>query len=209
MQVLILGATGRTGRELLKQALGHGHRVRVMARDPERVTTVHPHLEVIGGDIRSVTALAAAAKGRDAVLSAVGVNDRTPNTVLSEGVRNLVRAMMREKVPRLLFVSSLGVGDSKWQPGPLYGWVLRPTLLKHVFADRERAEALIRESKLRWTLVRPGVLRNTPLTGTYRCGPDAARRRLAPHVGRADVADFMLRALERDHYVNEAAAICY
>jgi putative NADH-flavin reductase len=209
MQVLILGATGGTGRELVKQALGHGHTVRVMARNPDRVKTVHPRLEVLQGDIADTTALTAALKGQDAVLSALGVNDRNPNTILSEGVRNLLRAMKRQKVNRLIFVSSLGVGDSKGQLGPLYNWVLLPSLLKNIFADKERAEEVIRESKVDWTIVRPGALKNKPLTGKYRAGPEATKKRLFPRVGRADVADFILDTLEHNRYVRETPAIFY
>jgi len=209
MQVLILGATGGTGRELVKQALGHGHSVRVMARDPDRVKSVHPRLEVVKGDIADTAALTAAAKGQEAVLSALGVNQRKPNTILSEGVRNLLLAMQRQKVKRLIFLSSLGVGDSQGQLGPVYSWVLLPTLLKNIFADKERAEEVIRESALEWTIVRPAALRNKLLTGKYRVGPDAAKKRWLPRVGRADVADFMLDALEHARFVRETPAISY
>jgi uncharacterized protein YbjT (DUF2867 family) len=210
MQVLILGGTGGTGRELIEQALGHGHTVRVMARDPDKVKKVHPRLEVVKGDIADTTALAAAVKGQDAVLSALGVNDRKPNTVLSEGTRNLVRAMKRQKVKRLIYVSSLGVGDSKGKLGPVYNWVLLRTLLKNIFADKERAEEVVRESGLDWTLVRPGSLNSKRLTATYLTGPAAdAKRRILPRIGRADVADFMLDALEHNRFVREAPAIHY
>lgn len=209
MQVLIVGGTGGTGRELVKQALGHGHSVRVMARDPDRVKTVHPRLEVVKGDIADTAALTAAAKGQEAVLSALGVYERKPNTLLSDGVRNLLTAMQRQKVKRLIFLSSLGVGDSKGRLGPVYNWVLLPTLLKNIFADKERAEEAIRESALDWTIVRPGALRNKLLTGHYRVGPDATRKRWAPRVGRADVADFMLDALEHGRFIRETPAISY
>lgn len=209
MQVLILGATGKTGHELVKQALGHGHSVRAMARDPAKLKSVHPRLEVVKGDIGDPATLAAAARGQDAVLSALGVNELKPNTVLSDGVRNLVAAMEREKVGRLIFVSSLGVGDSKGQLGPLYNWVLLPTLLKNIFADKETAEEVIRESALEWTIVRPGMLRNNLLTGKYRVGPDATRKRWIPRVGRADVADFMLDALEHARFIRQTPAISY
>jgi uncharacterized protein YbjT (DUF2867 family) len=209
MQVLILGATGGTGRELVKQALGHGHSVRVMARSPDRVKMVHPRLEVLQGDISDTMALTAALKGQDAVLSALGVNDRNPNTILSEGVRNLLTAMKRQKVKRLIFMSSLGVGDSKGQLGPVFNWVLLPALLKNIFADKERAEEVIRESKVDWTIVRPGTLKNKLLTGKYRAGPDAAKKRWMPKIGRADVADFMLDTLEHNRFVRETPAICY
>ena len=209
MQVLILGGTGGTGRELIEQALGHGHTVRVMALDPDKVKKVHPRLEVVKGDIADSTALAAALKGQDAVLSALGVNERKPNNILSEGVRNLVRAMKRQKVKRLIFVSSLGVGESKGKLGPLYNWVILPTLLKNIFADKERAEEVIRQTSLQWTIVRPGSLTSKPLTAKYRAGPDAAKKRWFPRVSRADVADFILDTLEHDRFVREAPAICY
>jgi uncharacterized protein YbjT (DUF2867 family) len=209
MQVLILGATGGTGRELVKQALGHGHTVRAVARNPEKVKTVHPRLEVVQGDIGDPKSLTAALKGQDAVLSAVGVNDRKPNTVLSDGVRNLLTAMKRQKVKRLIFVSSLGVGDSKGQLGPMYNLVLLPTLLKHIFADKEIAEQAIRDSDADWTIVRPGSLNNKLLTGKYRAGPDAAKKRWFPRIARADVADFMLDTLEHNRYIREAPGIFY
>ncbi|HYH78235.1 MAG TPA: SDR family oxidoreductase [Longimicrobium sp.] len=209
MQVLILGATGGTGRELVKQALGHGHSVRAVAREPEKVKTVHPRLEVVQGDIGDPKSLAAALKGQDAVLCAVGVNERKPNTILSDGVRNLLTAMKRQKVKRLVFVSSLGVGDSKGQLGPVYNLVLLPTLLKNIFADKETAETYVRDSAAEWTIVRPGKLTSKLLTGKYLAGPDAAKKRWMPKVARADVADFMLDTLEHNRFIREAPGICY
>jgi putative NADH-flavin reductase len=207
MQLVVFGASGGTGRELVKQALGHGHTVRAFVRNPDKFKLVHPRLEVVQGDISDAKAVTAAVKGQDAVLSALGVNNRKPNTVLSDGVRNLLDAMRKQKVKRLVFVSSLGVGDSKGRLGPLYNWVLLPTLLKHVFADKEAAEELIRNTKLDWTIVRPGGLTHKPLTGKYRAGADATKRKLFPRVSRADVADFMLNLLERNQYVRETPAI--
>jgi uncharacterized protein YbjT (DUF2867 family) len=209
MQVLILGATGGTGRELVKQALGHGHSVRAVARNPEKVKTVHPRLEVVQGDIGDPKSLTAALKGQDAVLCAVGVNELKPNTILSDGVRNLLTAMKRQKVKRLIFVSSLGVGDSKGQLGPIYNLVLLPALLKNLFADKETAETYVRESQADWTIVRPGKLTSKLLTGRYRSGPDAAKKRWMPKVARADVADFMLDTLEHNRFIREAPGICY
>jgi nucleoside-diphosphate-sugar epimerase len=130
--------------------------------------------------------------------------------VLSDGVRNILAAMKKQKVRRLLFVSSLGVGDSKGQLGAVYNWIILPTLLKNIFADKEKAEELIRESKMvDWTIVRPGRLTNGRLTAKYRTGPDAAKQRWFPKVSRADVADFMLHAFERGEHVGQAPGICY
>ena len=209
MRVVVFGATGGTGRELVKQALGHGHDVRAFVRSADRLKAVHHRLEVVQGDVLDTKPVAEAIAGTDAVLSALGVSERKPNTILSDGVKNILGGMKKQKVKRLIFVSSLGVGDTKGQLGPLYNWILLPGLLKHAFADKEKAEELIRATKLDWTLVRPGSLNNKLLTGTYRVGPDAAKKRWFPRIARADVADFMLNAVERDTFVRESPSLTY
>jgi putative NADH-flavin reductase len=209
MQVVVFGATGGTGRELVKQALGHGHSVRAFVRNADKLKVVHHRLEVVQGDVLDDKAVGAAIAGQDAVLSALGTMERKPNTILSDGVKNIVGGMKKQKVKRLIYVSSLGVGETKGQLGPLYNWILLPGLLKNIFADKEKAEELIRATKLDWTIVRPGAMSNKLLTGTYRAGADAAKKRWFPRIGRADVADFMLSALERNTFVREAPSLCY
>lgn len=207
MNVVVFGASGGTGVELVKQALGHGHTVRAFVRNPDKFRVVHPRLEVVQGDISNYQQVLGAVRGQTAVLSALGVNERKPNTILSDGVGNLVKAMKKEKVKRLLFVSSLGVGDTKGKLGPIYNWIVLPLLLKEIFADKEKAEQVIRESKLDWTIVRPASLTSKRLTGKYRTGAEAETFSLLPRVPRADVADFMLHALERGEFVGATPAI--
>lgn len=209
MELVVFGATGGTGRELVKQALGHGHSVRAFVRNPDKLKVIHPRLEVVTGDVRNPDAVAGAIRGQDAVLSALGMYSRKPNTELSDAMRTLVAAMETERVKRLMMVSSVGVGDTQGQLGPLYNLVLLPLLLKEIFADKETAETVVRESPLDWTIVRPGRLTNARLTGKYRSGPDAAKGRWFPKIARAEVADFMLNALERKLFIGETPSIVY
>jgi putative NADH-flavin reductase len=209
MQLVVFGATGGTGRELVTQTLGHGPSVRAFVRDPGKLKIVHHRLEVVTGDVQDAKSVAAAVAGQDAVLCALGVNERKPNTILSDAVRTIVGAMKTEGVRRLLYVSSLGVGETKGQLGLLYNHVLLPLLLKEIFADKETAETVVRESDLDWTIVQPGRLTNARLTGKYRAGADAAKGRWFPKVARADVADFMLNALERKQFIREAPGLAY
>jgi uncharacterized protein YbjT (DUF2867 family) len=209
MQLVVFGATGGTGRELVKQALGHGHSVRAFVRNPDRLKVIHHRLEVVTGDVQDAKSVAAAVAEQDAVLCALGVDERKPNTILSDAVRTLVGAMQAEGVRRLLYVSSLGVGETKGQLGPLYNHVVLPLLLKEIFADKETAETVVRESGLDWTIVQPARLTNARLTGKYRAGPGAAKGRWFPKIARADVADFMLNAVERKLFIREAPAIAY
>jgi len=209
MQLVVFGATGGTGRELVTQALGHGHSVRAFVRNPDRLKVVHHRLEVVTGDVQDAKSVAAAVTGQDAVLCALGMYQRKPNTLLSDAVRTLVGAMKAEGVVRLLYVSSLGVGGTKGQLGPLYNRILLPLLLKEIFVDKETAETVVRESDLDWTIVQPGRMTNARLTGKYGAGPDAAKGRRFPKIARADVADFMLNALERKLFIREAPALAY
>lgn len=119
-------------------------------------------------------------------------------TTLSEGTKNIVRAMEKLSVRRFICESSLGVGDSKGQLGFIYNYFLIPLFIRNIFADKEVQETVIRSSHLEWVIVRPGALTNGPRTGRYQSwlgAPEAAIRR---RISRSDVADFMLRQLGKN-----------
>jgi len=207
MHILILGATGGTGRELVAQALQRGHDVSAFVRNPGKLTMVDPRLRVVQGDIQQAESIHAAIPGHDAVLSALGNTSLGATTLLSDAAREIVAAMQVQGVRRIIWESSLGVGDTRGQLGPLFNWVLVPLLLRHVFADKERQEAIIKASPLEWTIVQPAALTNGPRTGSYSVGACAGR--LFPRVSRADVAHFMLEELENRRYVRQSVGLCY
>jgi uncharacterized protein YbjT (DUF2867 family) len=93
--------------------------------------------------------------------------------------------------------------------GPIYNWLLIPLLLRHVFADKERQEQILRSSSLDWTIVQPAALTNGPRTGAYRVGPRACAGRLFPRISRADVAHFMREELTRRAHVRQTVTICH
>jgi putative NADH-flavin reductase len=209
MRILIFGATGGTGRELVVQARERGHDVTAFVRTPSKLTIQDARLRVVPGDIRRPDAIHAAIPGHDAALSALGTRSLGRTTLLSDAAREIVRAMEANGVRRILWESSLGVGESRRQPGPLYNWLLVPLLLRHAFADKERPEAILRASALDWTIVRPAALTNGPRTGAYRVGSDVCAGRLFPRISRADVAHFMLEELVRRAHVRQAISLCY
>lgn len=130
-------------------------------------------------------------------------------TTLSDGTRNILHAMEKVGVKRFVCESSLGIGDSKGQLGPLYNYVLIPLLLRNIFADKEVQEKLIRESPLNWVIVRPARLTNGPHTGEYRSGFAAGAKSIQAKISRADVADFMLRQLTSNDYLRKTPGISY
>src|SRR5438445_1216018 len=111
MNVLVVGAAGGVGLHVVKAALDAGHKVTAFARRPEKVTAGSDRLKVVQGDALDHAALEAACKGKDAVLSALGSNERS-STVRSEGTRNLIDAMKKAGARRLAVLSAGGVGDS-------------------------------------------------------------------------------------------------
>lgn len=130
-------------------------------------------------------------------------------TTLSEGTKNIVRAMEKLGVKRFVCESSLGIGTSKGQLGFLYNYVLIPVLLRNIFMDKEVQEKVIQESKLDWVIVRPAVLTNGPPTGVYRSGFDATDKSIRAKISRADVANFMLGQLAGDAYLSKTPGVSY
>jgi putative NADH-flavin reductase len=204
MKLTIFGATGGTGVQVLQQALAAGHTVTILARDPAKVTTQNPHLTVVAGNVLNQSDVEKVLEQAEAVVCSLGNTGNNPDDVVSAGTQQIVNAMQRRGIKRLIVVSSLGVGDSKNQV-PFFFKVLAATVLRKTMKDKEAQEALVRASGLDWTIVRPGGLTDGPRTGSYRFGMDASLT--AGRVTRADVADFILRELERNEFVRMAPAI--
>jgi putative NADH-flavin reductase len=206
-QVLILGASGGTGRELVRQALEANLSVTAFVRDPARLTVSHPRLAVVRGDIGDAAGVAAAVSGHDAIVSALGVGKPlSADPVVVDGIRHTVRAMQQHGVQRLVYLSFMGVTESRSDAGFLVRFVARHPL-RHEIADHEAKESLIRGSNTDWTIVRAPKLTNGASTGRYRSGVSIAARSVFPTLSRADVASFMIRVLLERTHVREAARI--
>lgn len=209
MNILVIGATGRTGREVVGQALGQGHVVTAFARDPADITRQDRHLKVVQGNVLDYATVESAVLGQDAVMSALGARTHGRTTTLSEGTKNVIRAMEQHGVRRFVCESSLGVGNSAGQIGRLFDWVVLPLWLRHVYRDKEAQEQAIKQSDLDWVIVQPALLTNGTRTGVYQVGLTYNRSSIVPRISRADVADFMLKQLTDDTYVRKAPGLWY
>src|SRR5262245_46667291 len=208
-RVLILGATGGTGRQLVRQALDRGLSVTALARDPSRLRIDHPRLKVVQGNVLDERSVDAAVRGQDAVVSALGHKRFFyPTRILSDGTRNLLRAMEAHGVRRLVCQPSLGMGDGAGRLGALYTLFIIP-VLPFYFWDKTRQERIIAESRVEWVIVRPGALTNGRKRGRCRHGRRVGNFLLTVRIGRADVAEFMLDQLTSDTYVGAAPGVCW
>ena len=209
MKVLIFGSTGGTGRELVKQALEQGHTVTAQVRNPDKIEDIkHERLKVVQGDVLDPNTVKRATAGQDAVFSAIGAGaERT--TLREDGTRNIVDAMQKTGVNRLICLSSLGVGDSRSNLSFFTKYFIVSVFLRYAFADHERQEAVVKQSSLNWTIVRPPHLNDGPQTGIYRHGFPTTERRIKGKISRADVADFMLKQLTDDTYLHKTPGVSY
>ena len=206
MKLLIFGATGGTGRELVKQAIAQDHTVTGFSRHADDLKEPFPNVQAISGDVADMAAVEQAVQGQDAVLSTLGSSSLKRSPALTQGVENIVKAMEQHNVRRLVYQSSLGVGDSRKRVGFLIRYIIIPLVLRNAIADHEDKESIIRSSNLDWVIVRPAGLRDEPLTGDYRTGEDIE---FGARISRADVADFMLKQVSDDAYLNQTPGISY
>lgn len=193
MKLVLLGATGPTGRHVLEQALDAGHEVTVLVRDPDKLPQeLRARVTVEVGDATRTADLRRALIGGETVISALGSGSDMKSDIASRAARALIPAAQAAGIKRLVVLSALGSGATAGHAGAvprIFGRLFMST----VFADKAVADDLIRTSGLDWTLVRPAILTNGPRTGSYRAVDNPARK-VADRISRADVAGFMLRA---------------
>jgi len=207
MKVLIFGATGTVGRELVTQALEMGDTVTAFARDPSKLETKHPSLEIFEGDVMDSALVDRAVVGHDAVLVALGAGIK--GKVRSTGTHNIIQAMQRNGVRRLVCLSTLGVGDSRVHMNFYWKYIMFGMLLRGAFADHVSQEEHVIRSELDWTIVRPAAYTDGEHTGNYRHGFPATAKELKLKISRADVADFVLTQLADDSYVHMTPGVSY
>ena len=202
MKIAVFGSSGKTGILIVYQALNQGHEVTAFARQPSKVTIQHKNLRIIQGDILEYEKVRLAVEGQDAVLCALGVNKNKPNTLLSDGTLNILKAMESTGVKRFICMSSAGILGN--DAGFWFGKIFMPLFLKHVFEDKKRQAKVIQESNADWVIIRPTGLTDAPKTNTYKINPGIPTSRSIP---RADVADFMLKLVTDKKYDGTMPAI--
>ena len=208
-KILVLGATGGTGRLIVNQAIAKGYDVTALVRSAEKGSALKGARLAIG-DARDETALRRALHGQDAVISALGTpaSPFKEVTLLSAATLALVGAMKAEQVSRLVAITGMGAGDSVGHGGFAFDHLIFPLILRNVYADKNRQEAIIRESGLDWVIVRPSVLNDKAGRGAPRALEDLS----AFHGGtiaRDDVAGFVVDQVKSDVWLRRSPLLTW
>ncbi|RDC66249.1 NAD(P)-dependent oxidoreductase [Adhaeribacter pallidiroseus] len=203
MKILILGASGATGRHLVRQALEQKHQVTAFLRNPAKLKVSHRALTLEQGNVSDLVSVQRAIAGQEVVVSALGADHMFQlDQALLDGMANIIKAMQSSNVRRLVYLSTLGVSESRNDAGFIIR-NLAPTLLRTEIKGHEVREKMICESDLEWQIVRAPILTNGPLTRKYRSGENLKSNRFAPALSRADIADFMLSLLTDMRYLRQ------
>jgi uncharacterized protein YbjT (DUF2867 family) len=205
VRLVVLGATGATGRHVLAVALDRGHEVVALARRPEALAEMaHDGLEVRQADVRVPGTVTSACRDADALISTLGMSRKGPYDTLSAGARAVADA----KPSRVAWMGSFGVGASRHRAGPLYDFILH-RVLGDGFADKAAADEVIAGPHS--TVFHPVMLSGGPAAGTARTVPldvlDRSWRLMPPKVARADVAAAMVAEIEDPAYAGRTVAV--
>ncbi len=207
MKVVIFGATGQTGRLLMERAVATGHVVAAFVRDPTRVNIPDRSVRVVEGDVLDSAAVDRAVAGQEGVLVALGTATRGSPQVLPQGIRRILDAMEKHGVRRIIVLSAAGALHEK--AGSIVGGLglmVARAFLPSVYQEHRAMLEELRTRNLDWIAVRPVILTNRPWSGRSRVVTDGIPRG-GYRISRADVADFMIRQLTSDEFVQKMPAI--
>ena len=205
MKVVIFGANGKTGILLVEQALAKGYQVVAYIRRPGSIVIDNPKLKIIIGNLNEPLKMKDAITGADACISTLGGGSLTKHSPeIMNGIKNIISIMEIAKVHRLIYLSSLGAGESRFLIAQPLRFILTRFLLKVPLADHNFNESNITKSKLDWTIVRPGSLTDGQLTGNLKHGADRTKMKGNSSISRANVAFFILQQLTDTTYIKKA-----
>jgi putative NADH-flavin reductase len=206
MKLVVLGATGGTGMEIVRQSVDLGHSVITLVRSPERLSHLKDRITVKQGNLLDSAELAQVIRDQDAVLSGFGPRQpaaKADANLLQQFGRALTIAMREAGVKRVILESVAFLFKNSIIP-PAY--VLGRLFFARVLADAFAMEELFQKSALEWTIARPPELTDKPYTGKYRVR-EGHLPLLGFKISRADVADFMIKAVENRSSIGKIVGI--
>ena len=189
----MFGASGRTGKMVVEQALEKGYRVTAIVRNPEKLPIRHTDLEIVRGDVLQILSFENLIHKNATIISCLGVQNRNPTTLYSAGITNIIQTMEKAGARRILCFSAVAVIVPPKSPFVVrfFTKYILQRIFKYMYADLLAMEEIVCKSGLDWTVIRPPRLLDSKLTGTYRVSINEPLRNPSK-ISRADLADYML-----------------
>jgi len=208
MKLAIFGATGETGKQLVSQALTEGNIVIAYIRNPSKLEIKHECLTIIEGKLTDKTAIECAVSKVDEVLSVLGPRGDSKSKPITQGMQNIISAMGKNNVHRLIISSKLSLSDQNDLPDFKSRILINLVKLinRAAYEDIVNAGKVVRSSNLEWTIIRLPLLNNNPKSGKVKVGY-LGRKEVGLKISRADIADFMLKLLQDTKYIRKSPAI--
>lgn len=209
MKIIVFGATGGTGKEIVKQALAAEHEVTAFVRSPEKLGIGDANLKVVQGDVLDAAAVAQAAAGHDAVISALGPSRPPAPGMMEAAAKNILAAMKAQGIRRLISTTGAGVRHANDRPKLLDHLMkgLLTLMAGEVLRDSAANVSVLCASDVDWTIVRFPRLTDGAHTGKYRVG--YLGKDSGSMLSRADGADFVLRELAGGSYIHQMPVVSY
>ncbi len=215
MKILILGATGRTGKLILEEALNQGYDVNCLVREPTRIKKNDKNLKILKGSPEKILDLENAIKDCNVIISALNISRksdfpwsklRTPPTFLSNVMKNIISLTEKNRLDRIIVCSAWGVAETEKEIPVWFNWLIKNSNIGVAYKDHERQEKELKKSKLNWTIVRPTGLTNfkneKKIIESFNNEP---RPKLT--ISRKNVAKFMVNALKRNELIGKTPVI--
>jgi uncharacterized protein len=206
MNILVLGATGRVGSQIVTYALHDRHHVTVLVRTPEKIQIHNENLTIIQGNVLNKNDIALAMRGIDVVISAL--NTDGTNT-LSESMPLIIEAMVKEGIKRIITIGTAGILQSRTTPNSLR-YQSSESKRKSTSAAEEHHKMydILKQSNLDWTIVCPTYLPDGEKVGKYRI-----ERNFLPEGGAKisvpDTAEFTFKQINASEYIKSRVGIAY
>lgn len=212
MKITVFGATGKTGIEVVKQALEAGHTVTAFVRDPNKMTVKNEALIVTQGDVTDKASVNKAIEGSEGVVVALGAAaDMQADVVMAEGTANIIESMKEYGVKRLTVMSSFGMSGEDRGMALLTKFGMdeeQISAIKPILEDKKQQTELVKTSGLDYVVVQPTMLTDTEKTGQYRA-EENLEVKPGDGISRADVADFLLKSLVDGKYFGKVIVLSY
>jgi putative NADH-flavin reductase len=211
MNVLLLGATGFSGKEVLNELLSKNHKVTIITRNKSSVDFKDDNLTVIEGNVLDENLINEAVKNQDAVINCLGIGGKgnaKPNSLVSDATRVLVNVMKISDVNRLICMSNVGAGDSmRFQPW-IFSKVVLPYFmkwLKVIIDDKNIMEPIVMNSKSDWTILRLPIIVDKPAKGRIATSFDGKGLKMS--ITNKDLAHFMVEQLNDNKFIHKAPSV--